>query len=133
MIRYLILLFISILFCITVKGQHLTIPADSVYSYKNNQDSIRIIYKKNKLFKKIYYYPDGKIKAKALTTKDKPSKGRIKRKTIIIYTTWGENGKITKKVKEKHKQFDVGEKQVSWVLKKDGKRCLKRKIIRYEK
>jgi hypothetical protein len=44
---------------------------DSILHYKNGKDSIRVTYKGNKMYKRLTYYPNGKLESMTTIIKDK--------------------------------------------------------------
>jgi antitoxin component YwqK of YwqJK toxin-antitoxin module len=100
--------------------------SDSVLYYKNGKDSLRISYKNGKIFRELFYYPDGNVKHSVITLKNKSGNGRVHKKTVKVYTTWDESGKVVKKKRVKMKNFVMGGKDISWIFVENGKRRLKR-------
>ena len=51
--------------------------SDSVLYFKDGNDSIRIMFKENKIHKELTYYPDGKKRGETLHLKEKQKRSGI--------------------------------------------------------
>ena len=122
------ILFVAISITKSLQAQSLTNRVDSVLSYKNGKDSIRVIFKKNKIHKEIFYFPDGKKKSEIITIKDKRSKHEDYRQVKSKYITWNEEGKIIERSRLNSQRRDFANKYVSRTFKENGKWCLKKEV-----
>jgi hypothetical protein len=122
--------YLNIVFAILIIGIYITnvsaqnLYTDSTYLYKNGNDSTKVLYKRNRVYKRLDYFPNGKIKTSVTILKDeKTKKGQ---KTKYIYESWDEQGKKISKQRQKVEVLAHGGTRVIWTFIKDGKYCLKR-------
>jgi hypothetical protein len=124
MSRYKIVVFIISVFLFQAnmgKSQTHIKPTDSIIKYKNGNDSIRIIFKKNKINKELTYYPDGKKESKTIVIKDKEhiQKGYHQKKYKFI--SWDNNGRKRDRFRANIKTRGAAHKDVYWTFREEGK------------
>lgn len=113
----------------SLTAQSIKERADSVLPYKNGKDSIRIVFKKNRISKTTTYFPSGKQESRTVNIKEKYYKRTDTRQVKFKYISWNEEGEIIKKSRGNMKTRGFGHKDVVWIFRENGKKCFKRKQI----
>jgi hypothetical protein len=112
------------LFCLSIESHAQN--ADSVLYRSNGKDSIRYVFKDNRIYKTISYFPDGKMSSMMTDYKKKYYKRTKTRQVKFEYVEWNEEGKIMKKVKGDFRRRNTGSKQTTWTYVENGEKCRKK-------
>jgi hypothetical protein len=102
-----------------------SVKPDSVLYYKSGKDSVRVIFKRNEIYRTIYYFSNGR----KLSEKTDSDRKAFLTNTLIMRSkrlTWNEEGKLLDKSKELFKERGPGHKMVVWTFRKNGRFHLKR-------
>jgi hypothetical protein len=79
---------------------------DSIQHYRNGKDSVRLIYKNDRIYKRISYFPNGKTQTLITTLQYKESNSYIKRRSKLKYESWNETGKKIEKERSKEESWN---------------------------
>ncbi|MFL5764378.1 MAG: hypothetical protein ACJ77K_10600 [Bacteroidia bacterium] len=97
---------------------------DSILLYKNGKDSVRFIYKKDRVFKELYYFPSGQ-KQQQITNVKEYKKGDY-HQWKSKYITWDEKGKTIERSRQNIEKKGAAKRYHSWTFKKNGRCCLRK-------
>jgi hypothetical protein len=93
----------------------------------DNKDSIRRIYRGDKIHKEISYYPNGKMESKTTWLQDSTDLVSHASHQRYKSVSWALDGRKTERFRANIRTQGAEHKDIYWVFREDGRICLKRK------